>query len=53
MVMATAPTEGQLALGLRLDPGRRFESYHPGPNSLAAAAVRAMAEGDGESQLFL
>ena len=51
--MAAASTEGQLALGLRLDPGRRFDSYHPGPNRLATETLRVMAAGHGEPQVYL
>ena len=51
--MAVTSTDDQLALGLHLDPGRRFDSYFAGPNRVAVALLRAMGEAGGEQQAFL
>lgn len=51
--MAGALTEGQIPLGLRLDPGRRFDTYHAGPNTLAVDVARRMAHGEGEQQALI
>lgn len=43
----------QLPLGITLRPGASFEAYFSGPNGLAVALLRRMAEGDGEPQAWL
>lgn len=43
----------QLALDMRLDPGTTFSSYFAGANGEAVDAVKALAEGCGETVLFL
>ena len=43
----------QLALDMRLEPGTSFASYFVGANGEVADAVRALAEGRGETMLFL
>lgn len=51
--MSKRATELQLPLGLSLDPGRRFESYWPGPNQVVVDMLRHMASGRGEQQAFI
>ncbi len=43
----------QLPLGLSLAPGATFASYFTGPNALAVALLRDMAEATGERQIYV
>lgn len=43
----------QLPLGLSLRNSARFESFYPGPNREAVAALQAVAAGSGEQLVFL
>ena len=45
-------TARQLTLGIRLRDSARFDSFLPGPNAEPLAALRALAEGQGESPLY-
>jgi len=43
----------QLPLGLALRDSARFESYYAGNNDEVVAALRAVAQGDGDSPVFI
>ncbi|WJW76066.1 DnaA regulatory inactivator Hda [Thiohalobacter sp. IOR34] len=43
----------QLPLGIRLSGQARFETFHPGPNAEAVAAVRRLASGEEGGGLYL
>jgi DnaA family protein len=43
----------QLPLGLALRDSARFESYYPGDNDEVVAVLRAVAQGQGDSPVFL
>jgi len=48
-----SPRAGQIPLPILPRPEARFATFVAGPNTVAAAAVRAAAEVDGEPYLFL
>lgn len=43
----------QLALGVGLRDDATFQTFHPGPNEIAVAMVKALAEGGAEHQVYL
>lgn len=43
----------QLALGVGLRDDATFETFYPGPNGIAVAMVKALAEGVAEHQVYL